>query len=62
MKTDLEAINDRIENLKCEPTNESMLEIANILSAIVRELHRIDHRLSRTANIASCLANGIEPD
>lgn len=69
-------IDDRIENLSMEPTMANFDRLATICAFINRNVGRLESEVAklkqelagekasnkRTADIASCLANGIQPD
>ena len=64
MTTKLDELFDRIQNLPIPNNYEAgnMLEFGNILAQLIEEVKRIDSATHRANNIASCLANGIQPD
>ncbi len=64
MNDKLTEIGDRLRGIKGRVfySNQDHDDILEAIGMLVEEVDRIDNRLSRTANIASCLANGIEPD
>lgn len=56
----LQTIEDTLQGMRYGDLE--MDDVADILLRLVKELREQQNSLSRTANIASCLANGIQPD
>lgn len=64
MKTSQE-IHDMIQTFPLDATESPELtasRMLDILDAMNRRMDAIESAASRTANVASCLANGINPD
>lgn len=62
-------IEDTIENADTEPTSANLSRILSVCSLLNDRIDRLQKELAdekgsnkRTADIASCLANGIQPD
>jgi hypothetical protein len=55
-------IHDMIMQAHTEPTAETIHLILNILDKLNDKIDRIEGVSNKTANIASCLANGVQPD
>lgn len=62
MKSKLQELEDRIGALTTDATSDSLDAIVDVLADMVTEMKRIDGAVSRAAETASCLANGIQPD
>ena len=64
MKDKLKDIYDRIQTFKVEQYYEpnDLIGILKIMADLVDELRNIEAGNKRSADIASCLANGIQPD
>jgi len=58
MSAKLDELYDRLENLR----DGDFAELSTIVIQLLDEVRRIDSASSRAANVASCLANGIQPD
>jgi hypothetical protein len=60
----LKGLQDRIAVFEVEQHYEpgDLIQVLQFLDGLVGEVRRIDAGLSRAANTASCLANGIQPD
>lgn len=60
----LKSIYDRIQTFQVEEHYEpnDIIKILNIMGDLVDELRNIEAGNKRTADSASCLANGIQPD
>lgn len=58
-------LREELDGLDIEPSQENFRRLLNILSNALGELARHERRieqLSANASVASCLANGIQPD
>ena len=66
MKTKLDEIRGRIQQSTVTTTDPESIydtrELLGILLDLTEELQRIESLARRTADTASCLANGIKPD
>jgi hypothetical protein len=56
------SIEDLISQCEVAPTPKAINAILDILLALCRRIDAIEAEQRRTANIASCLANGMKPD
>lgn len=65
-KDKLKEIYDRIQTFEVESAPDKcgndIQGVLDIMADLVTELRRLEGALNRTANVASCLANGIQPD
>jgi len=62
MNSKLDEIYDRIQALHIDPFGQDIRQVLEIMLELVAEVKRLDSELKHTANIASCFANGIQPD
>lgn len=55
-------VQDMIMTCDCQPGEHTIRRLLDICEAMNKRINILECQMEQTANIASCLANGIKPD